>query len=259
MPPGTRPAGTIGPLRATSPSVSRARTASAGSATIQRAASALPAAGVIVSGEAPAKAAGGTGGAAGRSASTPWKSTYEPISRSTSVCQSPVVVIMPTSAWGAALRTSTSCVLRRNTASSTATPPSATRTATRCGAGVAWQRRGRANGGNQQPRPASGIGDGLHRRRHGCRAGSAAVNEDFDAVQRCGDEQRLSRSGDEDDTRSTGSGLGSLRPAGRHRPGTNGAAQMSPATVSVTLQRAYNERLVMNSLPSQGAEPKGIV
>ena len=28
----------------------------------------------------------------------------------------------------------------------------------------------------------------------------------------CGDEQRLSRSGDEDDTRSTGSGLGSLRP-----------------------------------------------
>jgi hypothetical protein len=34
---------------------------------------------------------------------------------------------------------------------------------------------------------------------------------------------------------------------------------MSPATVSVTLQRAYHERLVMNSLPSQGAEPKGIV
>ena len=123
-----------------------------------------------------------------------------------------------------------------------------------------WQRRGRANGGNQQPRPASGIGDGLHRRRHGCRAGSAVVNEDFDAVQRCGDEQRLSRSGDEDDTGSTGSGLGSLpRPARTTWPGTNSAAQMSAATVSVTLQRAYNERLVMNSLPSQGAEPKGIV
>ncbi len=105
-----------------------------GSATIHRAASALPAAGVSVSGRAPAKTLAGTAAGTGPSASTPWKSTYESMSRLTSVCQSAVVVIMPTSAWGAALRISTSCVFRRNTASSTLAPPSATRTATRCGA-----------------------------------------------------------------------------------------------------------------------------
>ena len=233
----------------------------------------------------PAKTLAGNGGETGRSASTLWKSTYEPISRSTSACQSPVVVIMPTRACGAALRISTSCVFRRNRrlvrrSRSARAPrerrPDAAAAGPDSGAGAPACGRTRPGRPPASAMACSGC-------RHGGGTGAAALDEDLDAVQGLGNQQRLSRG--QRRGRYRQHRVRGRRPAPPQRPGSEdpGPTELewstfrcgpgvfrpraqgrttpprSPATVNSTLQRAYNERLVMNSLPSQGADPKGLV
>ena len=129
-----------------------------------------------------------------------------------------------------------------------------------------WQRRGGMPRRNDQP-GGRRLGDRLRWPPTPARgAGGAAVDEDLEAVQRLGDEQRLSRSGDEDDTGSTGrrgSAAGAGRPAAaavsRHERRRRSSERRQRVRSARLVQRAYNERLVMNSLPSQGADPKGLV
>ena len=255
MPPAPGPSGTSALLRASvADRVARATT-SAGSVTIQRAASACRRAAATVSGMAAAKSLAGT--PADRSSPSTHGSRHTarypdrrvPASRQSSRS-------MPTSAVGRGAAQSTSCVFRRNAASSDRRRRSSdTRTATRCDA-RGRQRRGRAGIGNEQTRAAAGVA------RWPASAATAAgrrrqsPDEDFECRRAAGDEQRLSRRDGEDDTGSTGHGLGAAAPAARAR---SEHRRSSAATVAPNSAAAYNERLVMNLLPSQGADRKGLV